>query len=137
MKNKLIVAGLAVLLVLALSACENEAMDVREAYDKAPAVASVTATLTTGSTGVIVTWDAVEGAGSYQVYAKAGKNVMSVASGQWAQTYAANGTASANTNPDKWSALVSVSYLVSKQSYTFGVATTAFHNPNATYSDWT
>jgi hypothetical protein len=138
MKNKLFLIALAVLLVMAFTACQNGVQDVKVQYDKANEVASVTATLTTNTTGnkyVILTWDAVEDASGYGVYYKRGADKRAgQIGGVQAQNFstvavADNGivTWTANDDPDKWSALISVSGgVVTGKSYTFGVLTYPF-----------
>jgi hypothetical protein len=153
MKNKLVVAALAALLVcgLAFTACENGVQDVKIAYDKANAVAGVTAVLTTGATAsgdraVIVSWDAAEDANGYRLFVREGdkKTVQQInsggGSGNYPQNYVvyalADGSTTSNTDPDKWSALVSISGSASTgKSYTFGIQTSPLTQGSVTYSD--
>jgi hypothetical protein len=151
MKNKLFMAALVVAMVcgLALSACENGVQDVKIVYDKATAVASVSAVQTTNKSGVIVSWDAVADAGGYTVFIRqAGtKSVHSGPSGQSSYTYAvADGVSSVNTNPDKWSVYIPVgagsNQLPTGKSYDIGVRTSPLTSgsiSSITYSDivWT
>jgi hypothetical protein len=128
MKNKLFL-GLAVLLIAgAFTGCKDEILDVRIVPDKANAVASVTATVTGDSGYLILTWDAVDNVGGYYVYVreKDTKTVNFMGQGQNTYTYAvADGAQSTNTNPDKWSTLVTLSSagLTAGKSYEFGVQT--------------
>jgi hypothetical protein len=143
MKNKLFL-GLAVLLIagITFTACKNDIMDVRIVPDKANAVASVTATLTTDKTAVILTWDAVDNVSSYSLRYRMidTKTVESLSGGSYVQneyTYAvANGASSQNTDPDKWSTLVTLSSagLTAGKSYEFGVRTSVLVG-NADSSD--
>jgi hypothetical protein len=146
MKNKLFMAGLLTALVcgLALSGCENKILDVKPVYDKANAVASVTAVQTTNpTTYVIVSWDAVENGGDYEVYIKqeGAKTVSYFGYGQNDDTYApADGTVTPNANPDKWSFCDTIenSPLRTGKSYYFGVKTSPLNfGPNDTASDIT
>jgi hypothetical protein len=136
MKNKLFLIGLAVLLVMAFTACQNGVQDVKVQYDKANEVAAVTATLTTNTTGtryVIVTWSAVEDVSGYNVVYKRGAEKVEHSSGGSARnfgTYAvADGTWTDNEDPDTLSVLISLSggysTFVSGKSYTFGVRTSS------------
>jgi hypothetical protein len=143
MKRKLFMAGLAAALVfgLALTACDNGVQDVKQTYDKANAVASVTARQTDNKAYVVVSWDAVEDAGDYEVFYRQ-QNVKTVDEygngGQYYNTYApANGNETNNDNPDKWSARISVNnYLTTGKSYEFGVRTSPFtQNGHTTYSN--
>ena len=69
-----------------------------------PAMSTVTATPVTNNSYTIVTWDAVAGAESYLVTIYRDGSQYTTASGQNAKTYAvADGTASDNTDPSKWS----------------------------------
>ncbi|MDR2375213.1 MAG: hypothetical protein LBD96_02120 [Treponema sp.] len=138
MKNKLCVAGLLAALAcgLVLSGCENKILDVKIVSDKANAVSEVKATLTTDTTNVIVSWDAVENASGYVVYLKQGssKSVNQIGYGQNQSVYAeADGTPSANTDADKWSYLLNTSGMPAGE-YTLGVRTSSIEY-NVGYSD--
>jgi hypothetical protein len=134
MKNKLFLIGLAVLLVMAFTACQNGVQDVRMKLDQPNEVAAVTATLTTaaGTKYVILTWDAVENVSSYYVYYKVDGSKSTVSSGNGSNRYvyaAADGTRTDNTDPDKWSYIITASGnnsdLIPGKSIIFGVRTQA------------
>jgi hypothetical protein len=133
MKNKLFLGILAAAMVcgLALSACKNGVQDVKQVYDKVGGVGNLKAVKTTDNLNVLVSWDAVDGAGGYILYYKVAdtKTVTQISGGgginpQNAVTYAvANGASSTNTNPDKWSVLITIagSPVTAGTSYVFGV----------------
>jgi hypothetical protein len=145
MKNKLVMAALAaaILCGLAFSACKNDVMDVKRAYDKAEAVESVTAVKVTNQARVIVTWDAVDDSQGYVVYVKVGDAKTLKRVGGWnGVTYAADGTSSPNTDPNKWAASVtfgisnsSVTLPAGTHSVTFGVQTYPIDWDNGAPSD--
>jgi hypothetical protein len=141
MKDKWLMVTLAALLVcgMAFTACENGVQDVKMVLDQANKVASVTAV--TGTNLVIVSWDAAEDAGGYQLfYREEGKKTVQQISGgignpQNAVTYGADGTSIPNTDPDKWSALVSPVLAGTGRSLRFGIRTSPLQSGNITYSD--
>jgi hypothetical protein len=148
MKNKLVMVALAAAMLCALSfgACKQDVQDVSIAEDKAEAVASVTVTKISGQTAYIVTWDAVDDAGGYQVYVRVnGAKTLETISAQNYVTYSDDGTSKPNANPDKWAASVSfatsggASVVLPAGTYSveFGVQTGPFNNNsiNAANSD--
>jgi hypothetical protein len=132
MKNKLLLAALAVFLVGGFTACKDDILDVRNVADKANAVAGVVATPTTDKTNVILTWDAVDNVSWYSVYVKMvdTKTAERVSGGNPTNSvvYKVDGTTSSNTNPDKWTYLVPVTGAVSGKNYVFGVQTQGYSN---------
>jgi hypothetical protein len=139
MKNKLFL-GLAVLLIAgAFTGCKDEILDVRNVPDKANAPGNVTATLTTDETAVIVAWDAADNANGYRLYYRVKDTktaTLSNVDAQNTQTYAvANGNATANPSPDKWSGLILIGSLTGKKSYEFGVQTNGALEGGANASD--
>jgi fibronectin type 3 domain-containing protein len=136
MKNKLVMAALAAALLcgLAFSACKNDVQDVRINYDKAEAVEEVKAVNVTaaGANAVILTWNAVDDAGGYNVYLKVdgAKTLRNIGGGWTGVTYTAAGGESTNTDLDKWTKYVSfgnnegeVSLPTGTYAVTFGVQT--------------
>jgi hypothetical protein len=150
MKNKWVFSGiLSILLVFVFSACENGVQDVKvveQDLPKANAVASVSAakTTATGTDYVIVTWDAVEDVGQYDVvYQEEGKKTIRSVPGYAQNDYiydATNGNQTANTDSDKWSLILSLSNLPLQTGakVRFGVRTSSFSGGyNSEYSDVT
>jgi hypothetical protein len=144
MKNKLLLAALAVFLVGGFTACKDDILDVRNVVDKIN-VAGVNAALTTSTTStryIIVSWDAVDDVRDYNVYYKrtddkqinSGYSISIQAQNDYAYT-SANGTASTNPDRNKWSVCIDVSNLVAKKTYTFGIETSPASYSNSVETD--
>jgi hypothetical protein len=135
MKTKWFLMGIiGILLVFGFvfSGCENGVQDVKvveQNYPKANAVASVSAVKTTNNTYAIVSWNAVDNASSYYVYyqQEGKKTITSYSGGQNTNTYAADGTPSANADVDKWSARIDISNFIGGR-YRFGVESESRNN---------
>jgi hypothetical protein len=109
MKKALLFAVSIVLVTLVFSGCKDDVTTVTGV--RASQVAEVTVTATTDGKYAIISWDAVEGASDYNVYAKIkdGVSVVSIGSGQNTNVYLlANGNLDDNANFDKWSARVDI-----------------------------
>jgi hypothetical protein len=132
-KNKLFLGILAAAMVcgLALSACKNGVQDVKLVQDKLGGVGNLTAVKTTNNDKVIVSWDAVEYSVHYKEVGTKTVKYISGGGGMSSQNdyiYDADGTPSTNTNPDKWSGVLTISGspLTAGKSYVFGVRASPF-----------
>jgi fibronectin type 3 domain-containing protein len=128
----------AVVLLLLFTACDST-QDVKiVGYEQAKAVASVEAKQTTEDRYyVIVTWDAVENGTRYKVYAQEDgkKSIRSIGNGQNYFTYSTVGDEfRVNTDIDKWSFRLDITYTWVVGKYRFGV-TAMDINPNHSASD--
>jgi len=122
MKKRLIGAALVAVVIMAVFAsCSDEPQDVNVVNDyinivndyftRSNAVSSVSAAQTTDNNYVIVSWDAIEGGVSYNVYIQQqGKNTINANGyGQNNYTYSVvDGSSSVNTDIDKWSVNITV-----------------------------
>ncbi|MCL2130119.1 MAG: hypothetical protein FWH35_07190 [Treponema sp.] len=145
MKNKF---GYIILLVLVLTVffgCKNGTQEVdgeiNIALVKSTPVDSVSAEKTTDSNYVIITFDAVENVSSYRVfYQMEGKLSYSSSLPVYNDlTYAlANGAASVNSKPNKFSRRYDSSVFIAGKRYRFGVRTSMFESDySSTYSEIT
>jgi hypothetical protein len=132
MKNKAFSAVMTGIIVSAfvvlLPGCNNDPMDIRIVFDKAPPVASVDVSLQreVDASVVIVSWDAVEYVSGYSLYIQeAGKKRITSLLASY--TY--------NSDNDRYSARISVSNSYGG-NYRFGIRTSPFDTgANTTYSD--
>ncbi|MCL2130120.1 MAG: hypothetical protein FWH35_07195 [Treponema sp.] len=148
MKSKF---GYLVLLVLVLSVfvvflgCKNGVQEVdgevKIALVKGNPVDKVTVTKTTDGVYIIVSFDAVENTSSYEVYCQMEGSLEYVylPGVQNYSTYAkADGIASDNADPDKWSCRTLTSAFKAGEKFRFGVITTLFETEfSSTSSDFT
>ena len=147
MKKHLFYAGMAALALtcgLLVMGCDSplqEGGTVHIIGEQGPAVDAVNAVLTTSAVsgfsakGIIVSWDAVEGATEYYVYyQQEGKKTIKSTTGYGSDgqndyTFSTvNGTTTANADVDKWSTLLNPGPtssgglgLTSSKGYRFGV----------------
>jgi hypothetical protein len=145
MKNKALYIGMAlVVLALVCAACQNGVQDVKMVYDKAPS-AEITMTKTTDGNYLILSWDAVEDASWYTLYAeKEGqKTFEQPGNGSPAQKYAtADGAPSANDDPNRWYARIGLTgqYAPKAGNYRFGVRVWSVlpntYGSDIEWSDW-
>jgi hypothetical protein len=156
MKNKLFLMGMvSLLLAIVLMGCDEATQiegDVGIKTTKAAQVAKVDADLTTNKTYIIVKFDAVANASSYELYVgQDGKKTIESSSSHdsspsWEYTFAdADGSYTLNTDIDKFATRIPVTMFpvqTAGTKYKFGISTLPFGNSvsavasDIVWSDW-